>query len=521
MTKIRSAASGECQAFTALLPLLEKPETDAQTRAQAQAHLATCASCRAQRRIYQQMEEDARRMLSPAASPQRYQVEEVLRDLFGGQPTPSTEIPTPVRRARSASSSEPSTARRFLASLGPLAAVLVIVALAATLFANYTRLVGPSIPASPGLPTGPGNSLNDLAMVSPTEGWAVGDTTHPASGAQGKTTSWLLHYQNGQWTRVDLTFSGTLDSLSMLSATDGWAIGSQAFLHYDGHTWKRVSGSGYEGLMISFPAHTEGTSCCTRSLQMLSDTDGWATTGNGGAGHPSRLLHYDGHRWTVQSLTDGLSTEEQSSMSIDGFDMLSPTEGWAIANPAPSASQGESLIWHEHEGQWTIQASIPHAEGLHAISMSSATDGWVVGNLFPPAGSDTLQPLLLHYTQDAWVQVANPATQSLPYVYTAVTMLSTTDGWMSGLFTDERVQTPLALMFHYDGTRWSQVAMPSQPYLHASILHIVMTSASDGWASGYEVSNDPALAQKHDPAFETPLPVLWHYTDGVWSLYQG
>lgn len=148
MPKPLSAPTAQCQAFAALLPLLEKPETYAHARTQAQAHLATCAFCRAHQGAYQQMEEDARRALSPASSAPRFQVEELLRDLLREQSATPAEARAAAGRGRSTRSDTPAASLRVLAGLGSLAVVVAIVALAVVLFANLGRMAGPGYPAN-------------------------------------------------------------------------------------------------------------------------------------------------------------------------------------------------------------------------------------------------------------------------------------------------------------------------------------------------------------------------------------
>lgn len=57
--------------------------------------------------------------------------------------------------------------------------------------------------------------LEDIAMLSPSEGWAVGG---------GAAT---VHYHNGVWTKEGLTIHQyALMRVSLVSATEGWAVGS-------------------------------------------------------------------------------------------------------------------------------------------------------------------------------------------------------------------------------------------------------------------------------------------------------
>jgi photosystem II stability/assembly factor-like uncharacterized protein len=72
-------------------------------------------------------------------------------------------------------------------------------------------------------------SLRAITMVSPSEGWAVGE--------QGE----ISHYSNGEWHGVDFITSSDLNSVTMISANEGWAVGTHGtILHYTNGAWQLV-----------------------------------------------------------------------------------------------------------------------------------------------------------------------------------------------------------------------------------------------------------------------------------------
>ncbi len=82
-------------------------------------------------------------------------------------------------------------------------------------------------------------NLSDISMVSPTEGWAVG-TTGPSSYGV------VMHYTNSTWSRVAVpTGTYELNAVSMISPTEGWAAG------YEASCW---SGSCDQGLLMHYTA---------------------------------------------------------------------------------------------------------------------------------------------------------------------------------------------------------------------------------------------------------------------------
>src|SRR5579875_3963223 len=86
--------------------------------------------------------------------------------------------------------------------------------------------------------------LSGLAMISPTQGWAVGATEPNASP---NTSCIVLQYQNGVWENTRIPFAGQLNSVSMVSASEGWAVGfvynsdysavNSLLLHYHNGAW--------------------------------------------------------------------------------------------------------------------------------------------------------------------------------------------------------------------------------------------------------------------------------------------
>jgi photosystem II stability/assembly factor-like uncharacterized protein len=69
-----------------------------------------------------------------------------------------------------------------------------------------------------------------IDMVSAEEGWIVG------------SNGYILHYQDGQWQKVDSPTDNDLLSISMVSAEEGWAVGrNSTILHYQNGIWELIS----------------------------------------------------------------------------------------------------------------------------------------------------------------------------------------------------------------------------------------------------------------------------------------
>jgi hypothetical protein len=83
-----------------------------------------------------------------------------------------------------------------------------------------------------------GLDLRAVTLVSPDEAWAVGSTTpDPAYNTRTAHTPYstpvLLHFVHGHWytaeTPADLSGSIRLEAVSMLSTSEGWAVGGSLY----------------------------------------------------------------------------------------------------------------------------------------------------------------------------------------------------------------------------------------------------------------------------------------------------
>ncbi len=519
------APTARCRAIATLLPLLDAPDTDAAAAAEARAHLDGCAYCQGQRAAYRQLEAAARRFLGPPAIP-RYRTEDLMSDILREAPaeTVSEHVHTPVTPTPIHTlPREPRRPRRVLSGLASLAAVLVIGIIAASLF--YSRAHPQQTGAAGGsmVSTNTTGDLLDVAMVSSNEGWAVGynaiqDESRLPDGnlmLSIRDAVLMMHYLHGKWSPVQLPFSGKLTSISMLSATDGWAIGSLdqgtgLFLHYDGQSWKQVLNTNAPGV--------DGA----HRLYMLSDTDGWAINYS--------VWHFDGHSWTAQPIPASLEDGTQNVVVIQDISMTSSTDGWAVGFLQDVTTQlqiPDAVILHYSGGQWTVASTIQGAE-IKGIVMTSPDEGWAVGRhafASNTTSGDVIDntPLLLHYSHGAWSEVPNPldAADSQHLAFEHISMLSDLDGWiLIGTGVNFRKSATLS----YDGTAWQVTRLPIKGLDTdgAAINSISMTSSRDGWAVGSggspKITSTPN-AQGTGTVQTVSPPLLLHYQNNAWTVY--
>jgi hypothetical protein len=118
-------------------------------------------------------------------------------------------------------------------------------------------------------------NLTKIVMLSSDEGWAVGTTGTDARFQQAV----ILHYSAGQWVAVK-----SPTSVSLVSPTEGWAVGDGAMFHYADGQWT-----------------TTYTAAFLESVAMVSPEEGWAAGGWGEGPYGAAMLHDVNGQW-IQTL---------------------------------------------------------------------------------------------------------------------------------------------------------------------------------------------------------------------------
>ena len=202
--------------------------------------------------------------------------------------------------------------------------------------------------------TTPQGYFNSVDIVNSTDGWAVGN-----GGV-------IIRWNGTGWNRIenemtyqtqfpDVVVNETLrfplESVDMISATEGWAVGHRAvIIRWNGTNWSRENGPEFMGNKWLW------------SVDMVSSTEGWAV-GSGGD-----IRRWDGASWKF--------FESQAWGHMFSVDMISSTDGWAVG------SDGCVIRWN---GTSWNKITSPTSSWLSAIDMVSPTDGWIAatdGNIY-------------------------------------------------------------------------------------------------------------------------------------------
>jgi hypothetical protein len=207
-----------------------------------------------------------------------------------------------------------------------------------------------------------------------------------------------------------------------------------------------------------------------RSVWGSSPADVFAV-GSGFVSFESRVLHFDGSRWSeVPGFTPGQG-EESVLESVWGS---SAADVFAVGSVFSGPFE-ESLIFHYDGSSWRrMQVTGPVQPGLLDVWGSSATDVYAVGRV----DDDPSSGVILHYDGASW----SPALEVEGLEPTSVWGSSAADIFAAGFQVEERDDEFLVFgtIFHYDGSSWSRVTLPAVGVLQ----EIWGSSATDVFAVG-------------------------------------
>jgi hypothetical protein len=396
--------------------------------------------------------------------------------------------------------------RRWLAGLPAVAAVVLLAVLAQALFAWHHSSSRGRVARRPLLPAN--LELKSLSIVSPTEGWAVGNTTphpNPHNADFLDTEPVILHYLNGVWSVVpnparvrSYGVSVILTSVSMDSSTDGWAVGHTVYLTAN-------PGVVVDGAMNGVILHYTGgqwtvaednLAYAPTSVLMRAADDGWIVSDVNGM-----VLHYDGRAWTPMRipLSSALVPEAATGVKgVKGGDVwVAATDYGGSAGSGGYDGDAPEVVLRYDGRTWTRESLPDPRARITSLAMTSPTAGWAVGVL-PRAtsgsgGGDATKPdnaLILRYRDGTWEEQARfPGPVDTFTSFNGIAMVSASEGWAVGTG---------GLIVQYSSGVWTRLASPTSQTLQS----IAMVSAAEGWAVG-------------------DRGTILRYAEGNWSPYHG
>ncbi|HWE64285.1 MAG TPA: hypothetical protein VHB98_21445 [Chloroflexota bacterium] len=359
--------------------------------------------------------------------------------------------------------------------LGRLAVtVLAVVAALAPAVVPAAAAAGFTVVSSPNVGTTNDNQFNAVAVLSPTNVWAVGHFT--ATVAPPNLRSIVEHFDGTRWSVVTNPHPNDEDRLNGIaadSASDVWAVGLSAtnagtdfplVEHFNGTSWSQVT------------VPNPGTQIVLRGVAAISPTNVWIV-GFANVATPATFIeHFDGTAWSIVP-----SPNPANGGLLAAITAISPTDIWAVGSmivTVNGVSFREPLTEHWDGMRWSIVAPPPTGQGdLLGSAASSSSDVWAVG----VSGGNQL---IEHWNGSQWSIVTAPSPNDTSL--NAVTVLGPADAWAVGDGNFSGAGT--ALIEHWDGSAWRVVTSPTgseDGYLSG------VSSLSGGlvWAVGNQIPN--------------------------------
>lgn len=327
------------------------------------------------------------------------------------------------------------------------------------------------------------NSLDSVAVFSPTLAWAVGEYDRFKSNSYYHTLA--ERWDGAAWSVVPTQDSAqpnnVLSGVAVSDANNAWAVGYERqssgnyytlIEHWDGKAWSIVQNGTYLGWL--------------RGVTALSASDVWAVGSTNYVGH-GLIEHWDGQRWTRLLL--------HGAEFLNAVVALSPTDVWAVGfkSTARGSGEGDDTFTEHYDGtKWTHVPS-PSPLKLHnidqnwltSVTASSSSDVWAVGVTRDTDYGILDATLTEHWDGSRWkvVRSPDPGGKSMYNDFWGVATIHANDVWTVGS-VGEITFAPLAAQ--WNGSRWSAVKTPA---LQGVLQSAGYDASSRLWAVGNRVRN--------------------------------
>jgi hypothetical protein len=346
------------------------------------------------------------------------------------------------------------------------------------------------------------SSLSQLAVVSPTDIWAVGN----AGDLDNRRT--LIQHSNGTAWNIVPSPNTTkpinwLIDVSATASNDVWAVGYAAdsqqsssrnitlIEHYNGTSWTIVpSPNPQPNLGGGYPVSNE-----LFSVVAISPTNvfavGWSY--NLVAGQ-TFMLRWNGSVWQNVSVP-----HPGRYSALRAIDAVSASDIWAVGEFDNNGNQ-QTLTLHWNGSTWTRVPSPndgPYLQYMFSVEALSSNDVWVVGYHLAVFGfTEPYQTSAFHWNGTSWQVVPSPdVNQQNNYLF-SVSGTGGSDVWAVGFWdTGTALRT---LTEHWNGTSWSVVQSPNAHSTIDELLGVAAISPSNVWAVGEsfdDVFNFTSLAE--------------------------
>jgi hypothetical protein len=291
-----------------------------------------------------------------------------------------------------------------------------------------------------------------------------------------------VHYDGSSWSVASPpTVNGaafTLDGVAAVSPRDVWVVGEDEqtgrahTARWDGAAWKLYPIYKPSTVKLNAVAAVPGTHALWAAGTRIPD-----------AGQ-SIVAHFNGSTWRrMRAPGHG----ELTSVAVH-----SAHDVWAVgancfaAEPCPIIDRWNGTTWRSVTGVG-VKLDIPEAVAI----VPGSNHAWVVG----VHDGNTPQPFAEFFGGRTWTRTPVP---KLPYggMLLDVVAVSAKNAWAVGEIDDNNGNQVAPLVEHWDGTSWTQSALPASPHTQNRLNGVARVPGStETWAAGWS-SALPAFSMR-------------------------
>jgi hypothetical protein len=320
----------------------------------------------------------------------------------------------------------------------------------------------------------------------------------------------VLRWNGRRWTLVPAParggFATGLMGVTCATPASCWAVGERVsrdgyehnqVVRWNGRRWSLVSVPDQGGATTTVLDELVGVSC-------TAPASCWAVGSSAGAGSAAQLnqvLHWNGRRWSLVSVPQPGGTTASSVSVLVGVSCPARASCWAVGSYVRDASAPQlNQVLHWNGRKWS-RVSVPSPSGfseLFGVSCPAPGSCWAVGAYLTYVGSQlTALNQALHWNGRRWSLVAVPdqdgTGQGSGNQLTHVSCTSPASCWAvgsSGNVFGRIAGIELNQALHWNGRKWSLAATPDPggTTLPASngLMGVSCASAASCWAVGSE-----------------------------------
>jgi hypothetical protein len=338
--------------------------------------------------------------------------------------------------------------------------------------------------------------LTAVAVLSGTEAWVAGTELDPVTGH----TRALLGRWDGTLSVLPAAGEDATADIALagvgVAGDDVWAVGRTG--SGDGtvrariERYSRTTGSGAVVTVRSPGLRTELV-----AVSLLSPTDGWAV-GSAGSDTSTRtfIVHWDGYAW-IQVPSPSPSPRHNR---LNAVAALAPDDVWAVGHSSEAADPEatNTLVLHWDGVTWTQEPSpspgVLDVDELLGVAVTRESV-WAVGYTGVPDNKpEHRQAVALRWDRSTTWRVLRPGGTE-PTQFSDVTAISDTDVWFAGYAMVHLTET--AHIEHWDGIQLqpSTIVSPSAVSGYpATALNAIAAGPPNGplWSVGWLASSESA-----------------------------